>query len=97
MPIYEYECRDCGKRLEVIQKFHDRPCESCPQCGGRLHKLISQSSFILKGNGWYVTDYARNDKKKEAASQHKPTPGKEAKKTGEKTASTPKAEVAAKQ
>jgi len=96
MPIYEYECPDCGKKLEVIQKFNDRPLKKCSQCGGRLHKLISQSSFILKGNGWYVTDYARADKKKEAESQAKQDPGKEKKKTATKSESKPKAEAAAK-
>jgi putative FmdB family regulatory protein len=63
MPIYEYECDDCGKRCEVIQKFNDEPLSICPECGGNLHKLVSQSSFILKGNGWYVTDYKRAERK----------------------------------
>ena len=96
MPIYEYECLNCGKKLEVMQKFNDKPLETCSQCGGRLHKLISQSSFILKGNGWYVTDYARSDKKKEAVSQAKPAPGKEKAKAAAKTESQPKSEVATK-
>jgi len=94
MPIYEYECLDCGNKLEVIQKFNDRPLEICPECNGRLHKLISHSSFILKGNGWYVTDYVRNDRKKEVTSQDKAIPAQEAKKTT--TESNPSAEVAAK-
>jgi putative FmdB family regulatory protein len=64
MPIYEYECVDCGKQCEVIQKFSDEPLSTCPECGGQLHKLISQTSFILKGNGWYVTDYASPERKK---------------------------------
>jgi len=96
MPIYEYECLDCGEKLEVMQKFNDRPLKTCSQCGGRLHKLISQSSFILKGNGWYVTDYARADKKKETASQTKPDPRKEKKKPAAKTELKTKTEVAAK-
>jgi putative FmdB family regulatory protein len=96
MPIYEYECLNCGNKLEVIQKFNDRPLETCHQCSGRLHKLISQSSFILKGNGWYVTDYARNGKKNEAVSHEKPDPGQEKKKAAAKTEPQPKAEVAAK-
>jgi len=96
MPIYEYECLDCGKKLEVMQKFNDSPLKTCSQCGGRLHKLISQSSFILKGNGWYVTDYARAAKKQEITSPAKPAPGKEKKKPAAKAESRPKAEVAAK-
>lgn len=65
MPIYEYECEDCGKISEIMQKFDDEPLSSCPLCGGNVHKLISQSSFILKGSGWYVTDYARTQNKKQ--------------------------------
>jgi putative FmdB family regulatory protein len=64
MPIYEYECDNCGKQCEVIQKFSDEPLRICPECGGQMHKLISQTSFILKGNGWYVTDYASPERKK---------------------------------
>jgi putative FmdB family regulatory protein len=58
MPIYEYECKECGKIEEVSQKFSDKPLTQCKKCSGKLHKLISQSSFHLKGTGWYVTDYA---------------------------------------
>ena len=63
MPIYEYECENCGKKFEVWQKITDDPLTTCEACGGKLHKLISQSSFILKGTGWYVTDYARKERK----------------------------------
>ena len=60
MPIYEYECQKCGAIIEVLQGFNDKPLEVC-ECGkkGKLVKIISLSSFHLKGNGWYVTDYAR--------------------------------------
>ena len=58
MPIYEYECTKCGKTTEAIQRFSDPPLCTCPQCRGELHKLISMSTFHLKGSGWYVTDYA---------------------------------------
>ncbi|MDI1472567.1 MAG: zinc ribbon domain-containing protein [Thermodesulfovibrio sp.] len=61
MPIYEYECMECHKIYEFIQKFSEEPLKNCPECGGELKKLISQSSFILKGSGWYVTDYARKN------------------------------------
>jgi len=64
MPIYEYECENCGRTFEVLQKFSDAPLTSC-DCSGKLRKLISQSSFHLKGSGWYVTDY----KGKNAGSQ----------------------------
>ncbi len=57
MPIYEYECMQCGKIEEVFQKISDPPVTTCRHCNGQLKKLISQSSFQLKGSGWYVTDY----------------------------------------
>jgi putative FmdB family regulatory protein len=58
MPIYEYECMKCGNHTEAWQKFSDNPITQCEGCGGKMRKLISQSSFHLKGTGWYVTDYA---------------------------------------
>jgi len=57
MPIYEYECYDCGEISEVLQKFSDKPIRKCPACGGKVHKIMSMNSFHLKGDGWYVTDY----------------------------------------
>jgi len=58
MPIYEYECRKCGHQVEIRQRFSDQPMTVCESCGGKMKKLISQSTFHLKGTGWYVTDYA---------------------------------------
>ncbi len=63
MPIYEYQCDQCGKVEEALQKFSDKPLSDCRHCSGKLHKLISQSAFHLKGNGWYVTDYASKTQK----------------------------------
>jgi putative FmdB family regulatory protein len=62
MPIYEYSCKKCGNVIEKIRKFSDPPLKKHPDCGGSLTKLISQSSFQLKGSGWYVTDYAGKGK-----------------------------------
>jgi putative FmdB family regulatory protein len=72
MPIYEYECPNCGRHYELIQRFSDEPLYSCPECGGHVHKLISHSSFILKGSGLYVTDYASHDRKKGKVAKSKP-------------------------
>lgn len=86
MPIYEYQCSQCDAVTEVLQQFSDKPRTTCDQCGGRMHKLISQSTFHLKGSGWYVTDYADKkpaDKKSENASQ------KSSKKKTSKKESTP--------
>ena len=59
MPIYEYECDKCGNHLEALQKFSDPPLTECGEChSNNLKKLISHSTFHLKGTGWYVTDYA---------------------------------------
>ena len=62
MPIYEYECAKCGKRIEVIQKMSDKPLKKHADCGGTLQKLVSAAGFQFKGTGWYVTDYARKGK-----------------------------------
>jgi putative FmdB family regulatory protein len=59
MPLYEYQCTECGKIEEAIQKFSDTPLTVCRHCSGKMNKLISQSSFHLKGTGWYVTDYSK--------------------------------------
>lgn len=71
MPIYEYECTKCGKIEEAIQKFSDKPLTKCKHCSGKLHKLISQNSFHLKGTGWYVTDYANKSQSSSAPARKK--------------------------
>jgi len=58
MPIYEYKCRKCGKQFEAFQGITEPELKSCKFCKGKVHKLVSLSSFSLKGSGWYVTDYA---------------------------------------
>ena len=63
MPIYEYNCKNCGKGFEILQKFSDPPPLKCPLCSGEVSKLISQCAFHLKGTGWYATDYARLSQK----------------------------------
>jgi len=59
LPLYEYECTECGQRIEKIQKFSDSPLTKCEKCGGKLERLVSSPAIQFKGSGWYVTDYAR--------------------------------------
>ena len=58
MPIYEYQCQKCGT-FEVTQRITEKSLSKCPTCKNKVKKLISNTSFQLKGTGWYVTDYAR--------------------------------------
>jgi putative FmdB family regulatory protein len=80
MPVYEYECSDCGCKMEAMQKIKDEPLKTCPSCKGKLRRLVSLTSFHLKGNGWYATDY--KDKKQPAA-KTKTKPGDTADKKSE--------------
>jgi putative FmdB family regulatory protein len=59
VPIYEYQCTKCGEIFEAVQRISDDPLTECKFCKATVEKLISQSSFQLKGSGWYLTDYAR--------------------------------------
>ena len=92
MPIYEYECSKCGHHVEALQKISDPPILECDQCHASMKKLISQSTFHLKGTGWYVTDYASKNSNnqmsaKETSSDGDTTSKKvEAKSDGGKTA-----------
>ena len=69
MPLYEYECDDCGHRFELIRKFSDPPLTACPVCAGRVRKLVSSPAIQFKGTGWYVTDYARKPSGGQPASE----------------------------
>ena len=62
MPLYEYECDACGHRFEKIQKFSDPLEDTCPTCGGHVHKLMSSPAIQFKGSGFYITDYPKGDK-----------------------------------
>lgn len=64
MPIYEYRCSACGHEVEVIQKMGDRRRRKCPDCDGRMEKLVSRTSFLLKGGGWYAEGYSKGRAKK---------------------------------
>lgn len=86
MPIYEYQCDKCGELQEALQKISDKPLTKCAHCSGKLHKLVSHSTFHLKGTGWYVTDYAGKNQKNKTKSDNTTSVKKEA--SGESTTST---------
>ena len=58
MPIYEYQCKECNERHEIIQNLSDAPLTHCPKCGGEMKKLVSSPAIQFKGSGFYKTDYA---------------------------------------
>jgi putative FmdB family regulatory protein len=67
MPIYEYDCKQCGV-FEVSQRITENPLTTCPKCNSDVRRLISLTSFVLKGSGWYATDYARSNEKSDSSS-----------------------------
>ena len=75
MPIYEYQCKRCEHRFERLQKVAARRIRKCPECGGRVSRLVSTPAIRFKGSGWYLTDYSDKGKKlKEEASKEAPKP-----------------------
>jgi putative FmdB family regulatory protein len=64
VPTYEYECGSCHRTFEVRQRISEPPLTTCDACGGPVRRLLSATPFILKGGGWYVTDYPSESRKK---------------------------------
>ena len=100
MPIYEYECKDCGHQFETIRKISAGPPDACPSCGeDKLQKLVSKAAFVLKGTGWYETDFKNKsaDKKSDDAgsSGDSKSSSSEAKKDDKSSSSTKEAKPAA--
>ncbi|MDH3588817.1 MAG: zinc ribbon domain-containing protein [Gammaproteobacteria bacterium] len=99
MPIYEYQCQQCGHKVDALQRISEPPLTECPDCGqSALRKLVSAPSFRLKGGGWYETDFKTGSKKNLAGEQEgKKAGGKEGEKTPDtKAAKTPKSPDSAK-
>ena len=85
MPIYEYKCGKCKKLHEIMQKITEKPLTICPSCGGTMKKMISSTSFVLKGSGWYMTDYAgKGNKEAKEGADKKEKPEISAKKESKK-------------
>ena len=92
MPIYEYVCRSCGQKTEVIQRVNEAHLKVCPHCGGKLKKAISAPAIQFKGSGWYVTDYARAKKETKAGSEKKESEKGEKAETADKAEKVEKSE-----
>jgi putative FmdB family regulatory protein len=88
VPIYEYRCESCGKRIELIQKFSDPPLTECAECHGKLTKVIAPPALQFKGSGFYITDYTDKGKPPKEESKGKGEPK-------EKTEKKPAAETTA--
>lgn len=92
MPIYEYRCEKCGD-FEVTQRITEDPLKKCPTCRRKVRKLISNTSFQLKGSGWYITDYARGGNKGAAGDSGAAGEAKSESKSESKTESKPAAKA----
>jgi putative FmdB family regulatory protein len=80
LPAYDYRCDQCDRTFEVRQRISEAPLTTCDRCGGPIHRLLSAAPFILKGGGWYVTDYPSAGRKKGMEAEKKSS--------GESTSST---------
>jgi len=87
VPTYEYECPKCPRVFGVTQRITEPPLEVCDRCGGPIHRLLSAAPFILKGGGWYVTDYPSEARKQGAKSES--TSGDSAPAAGDSAAAAP--------
>ena len=84
MPIYEYKCQNCGHYLEVLQSIREEPLSACPECKkNTLKKLVSAPNFRLKGQGWYETDFKKDNQKNLAENKEEKKSSKD-KKSDEK-------------
>jgi putative FmdB family regulatory protein len=93
MPIYEYQCPKCGV-FEETQRITDKPLKKCPTCKGKVERIISATSFVLKGSGWYATDYAKSDKSKTESSSDTSGSGAASSGSSDKADSSSKSESA---
>ncbi len=91
MPIYEYRCEACGAPKEAIQKMSDPPLKVCEACGAEaLQRVMSRTSFVLKGSGWYATDYKAPSKESKSESKSESTTVPKTETKAETKSETPK-------
>jgi len=89
MPTYEYECLKCKRVFEIRQRISEPALTVCDVCGGEVRRLLSAAPFILKGGGWYVTDYP-SESRKQALQSEKSSSDKSSDKTSDKASSSDK-------
>jgi putative FmdB family regulatory protein len=92
MPIYEYKCNKCGV-VEVMQRITEAPLKKCPNCKSKVERMVSRSSFVLKGTGWYATDYANKGKNNAAPSESSSSSANGSTSTESKSESKPSTEA----
>lgn len=88
MPIYEYQCKKCGKQFEAFQGITEPDLKICKFCKGKVQKMMSLSSFSLKGTGWYATDYAGKKSLAPAKKEKAETTASESSATSSDTSAT---------
>ena len=89
MPLYEYQCKQCNYRFEKIKKYSDPPETQCPKCDGEIEQLLSAPAVQFKGQGWYVTDYAKKGRTSKNTSSDSPSSGSESGTKSESSESKP--------
>jgi len=95
MPMYDYQCNDCGHRFEVRQSFTDDPLTECPTCTGRVRRVMHPAGVIFKGSGWYITDSRKATSEAASSSASNTTTSNEPAKTETTKSAEPAAKVAA--
>jgi putative FmdB family regulatory protein len=96
MPIYEYECRECGQRFERMQSFHDEPIRVCPHCGGETRRVFHPVGVIFKGSGWYITDSRKSNSESTGSTATSGDKSDKAESAGSKAGESPSSTPAAK-
>lgn len=94
MPIYEYECENCGTRFEKMQSIAEDPVRQCPECSGNVHKVFHPAGIIFKGSGWYITD-SKKSTSSAVTGDAKPTTADKPAETKSDTATETKTETKA--
>jgi putative FmdB family regulatory protein len=77
MPTYGYRCSKCGHQFEIIQRITEEPLTACPECQGKLSKMLYPVGISFKGSGFYTTDYKGSDKGSDGSSSNGSTPSKD--------------------